>query len=172
MAVRTALGASRLRLVRQLFLEAFVLAAIGGIGGIALARSSISAMRWFAPAGIPRLDEVAVDGRVVAFAVLASVIAGLLAGIAPAFQGSTTSPALSLKSAGPTASADRQRQRLRAWIVGFEVAAAVVLLVGSGLLLRSFSRVLAVDLGFDADKLLVVRMRLDGTSYGGGGAHP
>ena len=172
MAVRTALGASRLRLVRQLLLEAFLLAALGGLSGIALARLSVAAMLRFAPAGIPRIDEVGLDARVIGFAVLASLVAGALAGIAPALQGSTADPSLVLKSEGGTVSTDCRRQRLRTIIVGVEIAAAVVLLVGSGLFLRSFSRVLAVDLGFDADKLLVVRMRLDGESYSGGGAHP
>lgn len=172
MAVRTALGASRLRLVRQLFLEAFLLAAVGGALGLVLARLSMDAMLWFAPAGVPRLDEVTLDARVAGFAVLASVVAGLLAGVTPAFQGSSAAPSLTLTSAGGSVSTDRRRQRLRTIIVGFEIAAAVVLLVGSGLFLRSFSRVLAVDLGFDPDKLLVVRMRLDGATYGGGGAHP
>ena len=171
-AVRTALGASRLRLVRQLFLEAVVLAALGGILGVVLARLGVEVLVRVAPAGIPRLEEVALDSRVLLFAVLTSVAAGLLAGIAPAFQGSTAMPSETLKSAGAAVSTDRRRQRLRAMIVGFEIAAAVVLLVGSGLFLQSFYRVLNVELGFDADKLLVVRMRLDGTRYGGGGAHP
>ena len=161
MAVRTALGASRMRLVRQLFLEAFVLAALGGILGVALARLGVEVLVRVAPAGIPRLEEVALDSRVVLFAVLASVAAGLVAGIAPAFQGSTATASEALKSAGAAVSTDRRRQRLRAIIVGFEIAAAVVLLVGSGLFLHSFYRVLTVELGFDADKLLVVRMRLD-----------
>ena len=172
MAVRTALGTSRMRLVRQLFLEAFVLAALGGILGVALARLGVEVLVRVAPAGIPRLEEVALDSRVVFFAVLASVAAGLVAGIAPAFQGSTATASEALKSAGAAVSTDRRRQRLRAIIVGFEIAAAVVLLVGSGLFLHSFYRVLTVELGFDADKLLVVRMRLDAATYGGGGAHP
>jgi putative ABC transport system permease protein len=172
MAVRTALGASRFRLVRQLLLEAFLLSAVGGAVGLALARSSIDVMLWFAPAGVPRLDEVALDARVVSFAIIASIVAGILAGVTPAFHGSTAAPSLTLTSAGGNVSIDRRRQRLSSIIVGFEIAAAVILLVGSGLFLRSFSRVLAVDLGFDADKLLVVRMRLDGATYGGGGAHP
>lgn len=172
-AVRTALGASRLRLVRQLFLEAFLLAALGGVVGVALAQVSVEAMLRLAPAGIPRIEEVALDGRVLAFAVLASLLAGALAGVAPAFQGSTAHLSRSLKGDGGAISTsnDRHRQRLRAFIVGFEIAAAVILLVGSGLFLRSFSRVLAVDPGFDPQNLLVVRMRLDGESYGGGGAH-
>lgn len=172
MAVRTALGASRLRLVRQLFLEALLLSAIGGIGGVALAWVSVDAMLRLAPAGIPRIDAVTLDARVVTFAVLVSLVAGLLAGLAPAFQGSTAAPSLTLKSDGGSVSADGRRQRFRAITVGFEIAAAAVLLVGSGLFLQSFSRVLAVDLGFDPENLLVVRMRLDGESYGGGGAHP
>ena len=172
MAVRTALGASRMRLVRQLFLESFLLAGVGGALGLALARIGVYAAPRFAPAGIPRIEETVLDTRVIVFAVLASGAAGILAGLAPAFQGTTTKLAETLKSAGGAVSADRRRHRLRALIVGAEIAAAVILLAGSGLFLRSFARVLAVDPGFDPDNLLVVRMRLDGEAYGGGGAHP
>lgn len=172
MAVRTALGASRMRLARQLFLESFLLAGIGGALGLGLARIGVEVLPRFAPAGIPRIEETMLDFRVVIVAVLASAAAGILAGLAPAFQGSTAMPTETLKSGSGAVSSDRRRQRLRAVIVGAEIATAVVLLAGSGLFLRSFARVLAVDPGFDPDKLLVVRMRLDGEAYGGGGAHP
>ena len=172
MAVRTALGASRMRLVRQLFLESFLLAGVGGALGLALARIGVEVLPRFAPAGIPRIEETVLDTRVIVFAVLASAAAGILAGLAPAFQGSATMLSETLKSAGGTVSTDRRRHRLRSLIVGAEIAAAVILLAGSGLFLRSFARVLAVDPGFDPDNLLVVRMRLDGEAYGGGGAHP
>ena len=161
-----------MRLVRQLFLESFLLAGVGGALGIGLARIGVEVLPRFAPAGIPRIEETVLDTRVILFAVLASAAAGILAGLAPAFQGSTAMPTQTLKSGGAAVSADRQRQRLRALIVGAEIAAAVVLLAGSGLFLRSFARVLAVDPGFHPDNLLVVRMRLDGEAYGGGGAHP
>ena len=151
MAVRTALGASRMRLVRQLFLESFLLAGVGGALGLALARIGVYAAPRFAPAGIPRIEETVLDTRVIVFAVLASGAAGILAGLAPAFQGTTTKLAETLKSAGGAVSADRRRHRLRALIVGAEIAAAVILLAGSGLFLRSFARVLAVDPGFDPD---------------------
>ena len=170
MAVRTALGASRLRLSRQLLLESFALAAAGGILGLAVARVAVETIGHIAPAGVPRIDEAALDLRVVVFAILMIVVSAIVAGIGPALHGSTASPVHALKDGAGTVSSERGRRRLRSLIVVAEIAAAVMLLVGSGLFLQSFSRVLNVPLGFDANALLVVRMRLDSAVYGGGGA--
>jgi len=170
MAVRTALGASRLRLSRQLFLESVTLAAIGGAAGVVLSRIAVTALVRFAPAGIPRIEDTALDGRVFLFGLCATLASGLLAGIGPAFQGSTAIPSHSLKNGVGAVSSERRRRQLRTVIVTGEVAVAIMLLVGAGLFLQSFSRVLGVSLGFDPENLLVVRMRLDGKVYGGGGA--
>ncbi|HXV64666.1 MAG TPA: ABC transporter permease [Vicinamibacteria bacterium] len=170
MAVRTALGASRLRLVRQLVVESVVLAGLGAVIGTLFARAGIELVLRFAPAGIPRVEEIGIDERVLMFALTIAALTGLAAGLAPAIQGSSALPSRSLKDASGVVSSERTRQRLRSAIVVVEVAAAVLLVTGSGLFLQSFARVLAVEPGFDPERLLVVRMRLDPETYGRGGA--
>ncbi|HSF18360.1 MAG TPA: ABC transporter permease [Vicinamibacteria bacterium] len=171
MAVRTALGASRLRLVRQLVVESILLAGLGAVLGTLFARAGIELVLRFAPAGIPRVEEISIDGRVLMFALAVAALTGLAAGLAPAIHSSSAPPSRGLKDASGIVSSEGTRQRLRSAIVAVEVAAAVLLLTGSGLFLQSFARVLAVEPGFDPERLLVVRMRLDPETYGGGGAH-
>jgi putative ABC transport system permease protein len=170
LAVRTALGASRGRLARQLLFESALLALGGGLLGVAIARAGVALLVRFHPGGIFRIEETALDSRVLAFALAASAAAGLLSGLAPAFQSATAAPSESLKGSGGVVSLDRRRLRLRSALVVSEIALAVVLLVGTTLFLRSFTRVLHVDPGFDPENLLVVRMRLD-DQYRKGGAH-
>jgi putative ABC transport system permease protein len=172
LAVRTALGASRGRLARQLLIESVILALAGGFLGVAIARAGVELLVRSQPGGIFRIEETALDWRVLAFALLLSATAGLLSGIAPAFQSATAAPAESLKGSGSVISLDRRRLRLRSALVVSEIALSVVLLVGTTLFLRSFTRVLGVDPGFDPENLLVVRMRLDDDKYRKGGAHP
>ncbi|HEY7817965.1 MAG TPA: ABC transporter permease, partial [Vicinamibacteria bacterium] len=172
LAVRTALGASRGRLARQLLFESALIAFAGGIFGIVIAYAGVNLLVHLKPGGIFRLEETVLDGRVLAFALLASLAAGLLSGLAPAFQSATEAPSESLKGSGGVVSADRRRLRLRSALVVAEIALSVSLLVGTILFLQSFGRVLQVDPGFDKDDLLVVRMRLDDDKYRKGGAHP
>ncbi|MGH9390527.1 MAG: FtsX-like permease family protein, partial [Vicinamibacteria bacterium] len=171
LAVRTALGASRGRLARQLLLESGLLALGGGVLGVAIARAGVALLVRFQPGGIFRIEETVLDSRVLAFALAASATAGLLSGLAPAFQSATSAPSESLKGSGVVVSLDRRRHRLRSALVVSEIALSVVLLVGTMLFLRSFTRVLHVDPGFDPENLLVVRMRLDDEKYRKGGAH-
>ena len=171
LAVRTALGASRGRLARQLLLESTLLALVGGVLGVVLAGAGVALLLRFQPGGIFRLEEAVLDSRVLAFALAASAAAGLLSGLAPAFQSATAAPSESLKGSGGVVSLDRRRHRLRSALVVSEIALSVVLLVGTMLFLRSFTRVLHVDPGFDPENLLVVRMRLDDDKYRKGGAH-
>ncbi len=171
LAVKTALGASRGRLARQLLLESALLALSGGALGIAAAHAGVELLVRFQPGGIFRIEETVLDSRVLGFALAASVAAGLLSGLAPAFQSATEAPSESLKGSGSVISLDRRRLRLRNALVISEIALSVALLVGTILLLRSFGRVLQVDPGFDPDNLLVVRMRLDDDKYRKGGAH-
>jgi putative ABC transport system permease protein len=171
LAVRTALGASRGRLARQLLFESSFLAIAGGVLGVAIASGAVALLIRFQPGGIFRIEETVLDARVLAFALAASALAGLSSGLAPAFQSATFAPAESLKGSGGVVSLDRRRLRFRSALVAFEIGLSVVLLVGTTLLLRSFDRVLRVDPGFDPEKLLVVRMRLDDEKYRKGGAH-
>jgi len=171
LAVRTALGASRGRLARQLLLESSLLALGGGVLGVAIARAGVALLVRLQPGGIFRIEETVLDSRVLGFALAASAAAGLLSGLAPAFQSATSAPSESLNGSGGVVSLDRRRLRLRSALVVSEVALSVVLLVGTMLFLRSFTRVLQVDPGFDPENLLVVRMRLDDEKYRKGGAH-
>jgi putative ABC transport system permease protein len=171
LAVRTALGASRGRLARQLLLESSLLALGGGVLGVAIARAGVAFLVRFQPGGIFRIEETALDSRVLAFALAASAVAGLLSGLAPAFQSATAAPSESLKGSGGVVSLDGRRLRLRSALVVSEIALSVVLLVGTMLFLRSFTRVVHVDPGFDPENLLVIRMRLDDDKYRNGGAH-
>jgi putative ABC transport system permease protein len=171
LAVRTALGASRGRLARQLLFESAILSFAGGFLGIGIAYAGVNLLVRLQPGGIFRLEETVLDVRVLAFALLASLAAGLLSGLAPAFQSATEAPSESLKGSGGVVSADRRRLRLRSVLVVAEIALSVSLLIGTALFLRSFGRVLQVDPGFDKDDLLVVRMRLDDDKYRKGGAH-
>ncbi|HJS74858.1 MAG TPA: ABC transporter permease [Vicinamibacteria bacterium] len=171
LAVRTALGASRGRLARQLLMESALLALAGGLLGAAIAWAGVALLVRLQPGGIFRIEETVLDGRVLAFALVASLVAGLLSGLAPAFQSATEAPSESLKGSGGVVSLDRRRLRLRSALVVAEIALSVALLVGTMLFLRSFGRVVRVDPGFDPENLLVVRMRLDDDKYRKGGAH-
>ena len=163
MAVRISLGAPRIRLVRQLLVESLALGLLGGAFGLGLAASVLEAVRRFGPEEVPRLGEAAVDARVLAFSVAAAVASSLLAGLFPALQGSTRQPGADLRSGGRTVAG--AGVRLRRALVVAQLALAVTLLVGAGLLARSYSRLLQVDPGFDAGDVLAVRVDLPEAAY-------
>jgi len=163
-AVRTALGASRLRIVRQLLTESLLLAVAGGIVGLLLA---IWAVRWLvslSPGTIPRVDEISVDPRVAGFTLLVSVATGVLFGLVPALQVSRTDLTDALKESGRTTPGLR-RHRLRSALVVSEVALSLVLLVGAGLLIRSFAKLNQVDPGFNPDQVLTLGVSLLPNKY-------
>jgi putative ABC transport system permease protein len=153
-AVRTALGAGRARVMRQLLTESAVLAGIGGLAGVVLSYWGIKGIVRLAPAGVPRLNEVGIDPAVLLFALVATGIAGLLFGLAPALHLAGDHLAPALKASGRGAIGSVGRQTRRALIVA-EVGVALVLLVGAGLLLRTFTSLQRVDLGFDPANVLV-----------------
>ena len=159
-AIRTALGAPRVRLVRQLFTESAVVAMIGGLLGLGLAAVSVRFLVAAAPQGIPRLDEIVIDGRVLLFTLMASAAAGFLFGLAPAWKVSRSDPSHALKDGASGASAGLKLLQLRGLLVAAECALAVVLLISAGLLIHSFVRMLAVDPGFRPEGLLVARIAL------------
>jgi putative ABC transport system permease protein len=155
-AVRSALGASRLRIMRQLMVESLVLSIAGTILSIALAWWTVELLRSAMPEGVPRVATIAVDFRVLAAAAGLSIVTGVLFGIVPALQMSRPDLASSLKEGVQTAG--RARQRLRGALVVAEIALAVVLLVGAALFIGSFIRLMGIDPGFNPQGVLTMQL--------------
>jgi len=164
MAVRLALGAGRGRLVRQLLTESVLLAVMGGIAGWLLAAWCVRLLLRFAPDNLPRLGEVNLDGRVLAFTALASLLTGIVFGLAPALQAARADVNEALREGG-RGGASAQQQRLRHAFVVAEIALALVLLTGAGLTLKSFWHLQAVDPGFKPDGVLTARLLLPFETY-------
>lgn len=163
LAVRVALGAGRQRLVRHALTEGVVLALLGGALGVLLAWLGLGALLRAAPADLPRLEEVRLDGRVLLVMLTASVAVGLGFGALPAIRAGRADPNDALRSGGRTSSA---RGRGRAALIASQVALSTVLLVVTGLLLASFVRVLGVDRGFEADRVLALDVVPPPARYG------
>ncbi|MDO8539077.1 MAG: ABC transporter permease [Opitutaceae bacterium] len=163
MAVRAALGANRGRLLRQLCTESLVLATAGGGLGLFLAHGATRALVAFSPTDIPRLDEAGMDLRVLAFTLAAVLVTALLFGLVPAIHGSKPNVNEYLKDGG--ASPNYRRQRLCSAFVAIEIALAVALLAGAGLLLNSFLRYQALDSGYNAENVITMRISLPRTKY-------
>ena len=149
MSIRVALGAGRGRVLSQLLVESVLLALIAGAVGCALAVGATELLKGFGADAVPRVDEVAVDGRVLLFAVAVSIATGIFFGLVPALQASRPNMNESLKDAGRSGAGGGSRQRLRDALVIVEVALSVALLVGAGLLIRSMWTLQQVDPGFD-----------------------
>jgi predicted permease len=157
-SIRAALGATRGRIVRQLLIESLVLAIASGAVGLWLASVTIDPLLSLTP--LPRAREIALDPTVVAFALLTSLLTGVLFGLAPALKSSRVDlrSALTIRGTGSIG-------RARPVLLAIEIAAAVILLAGAGLLMRSFHRLQSVDAGFTADRLLTTRFFLPRVSY-------
>ena len=166
-AVRAALGAGRGRLMRQLLTESVLLALGGGLLGLLLAVLGTKLLLSLQPAGIPRLDVVRVDGVVIAFTAGIALATGVLFGLIPAFQATRGDLVGSLKEGGKGALASRRSGRLREGLVIVEIALAVMLLAGAGLLMRSFARLQSVNPGFRAGESLTFRTALPSAAYRG-----
>jgi putative ABC transport system permease protein len=166
LAVRTALGASRARVVRQLLTESVLLGLIGGVLGLLLATLGVRGLLAIAPPDLPRLEDVRVDGGVVLFALFAAIATGILFGVLPALQISRRLGS-SLRLAGRSAATAASGGMLRTGLIIAEMALAVMLLVGAGLLMRSFARLVAVDTGFRTERILTFPLTLPGASYAG-----
>ena len=164
-AVRTALGASRSRILQQSFMESGILAAAGAALGLGLAWGGVRLLVALAPSQLPRLDAISMDGRVLGLLVASIVFAALLFGAAPALAAARADVQGALKEGSRGASESGKRGRFRGVLVGSEFAMAVVLLVGAGLVLRSFFALLAVDPGFDPGNLLSAQVSVDGTGH-------
>jgi predicted permease len=159
-AVRRALGASRGRLVAQLLTESVLLAAVGGALGLFVAVWGIDGLVRLSPATLPRLHAIDVNTGVLAFTAALSIVTGIVFGLAPSLQGSNADLNQVMRETGRSATASGHVARLRAGFVVAEVALALVLLVGAALLIQSFWRLQRVELGFDPDSVLTVRLWL------------
>ncbi|HEU5401794.1 MAG TPA: ABC transporter permease [Terriglobales bacterium] len=164
-AVRLAMGASKGRLLRQLLVESLMLTLSAAGLGLAFAYWATDALVALMPADIPRVHAIALNGFVVAFAVCAAVLIGVIFGVVPALAASRINVNETLKESGRTGTATAGRHRMRGALVITEIALAMILLVGAGLLLRSFQRVLETDPGFQPQHVLTASLSLPETQY-------
>jgi predicted permease len=169
MAIRTALGASGWRVVRQLLTESVLLALMGGAAGLVIAKWALYVVHTINPGNIPRLDAIRIDGAVLAFTFGVALVTGVLFGLAPAWRALSVDLNSSLKSGGRTGQASGGmslgRNRLRGLLVVVELAFSLMLLVGAGLLLRSFARLQRVPPGFSTDHIISMRLVASGPDY-------
>jgi putative ABC transport system permease protein len=165
LAVRTALGAARRRLVRQLLTESLVVGLLGGAMGLLLSVWGTEALLRLRPEGIPRLDEVGVDWAVVGFTAALAILTGLVFGLVPAYQVTRGELARTLREGGRSGLDGRGANRMRNSLVVLQTALAVMLLSGAGLLIRSFTKLSAVDPGFRTESALAVDLSLSSAAY-------
>ena len=167
LAVRSALGAKRGRLIRQLLIESLVIAVLGGMAGVAVAVATFKPLLALLPDTLPRIDAISIDRYVLLFSAGVSIVTGLLVGTLPALAASRTSIGVVLQDAGRGFAGERQGARTRGTLVVVEVALAFLLLVGAGLLVKSFLRLTSVDRGFDSVNLLTFTVSLPRSRYDG-----
>jgi putative ABC transport system permease protein len=165
MALRKALGASRSRLVRQLLSESVLLSLCGGVLGVALAAGILPAVRAFSPGSVPRLADTRLDANVLLFSVLLSFVTGILFGVVPALQSISGGLHESLKEGARGSSSGGHGGKLRAVLVVAEMAIALVLMTGAGLLMQSFSRLMKVNPGFSSDHRMTFLLNLPPNRY-------
>jgi predicted permease len=164
-AIRTALGGTRAQLTRELMTASLLLAAIGGALGVLLASSGVKLLLTIGPADLPRIREVALDWRVIAFATGISLVVGIIFGMTPAIQASRLDVNQALKTGGRSPGENTPGVRMRRAMVMAEVALSLLLLTGAGLLIRSFVKLQAVNAGVDTRNLLTVRISLPAPKY-------
>jgi predicted permease len=164
-AVRAALGASRARLLRQLLTESVTLALIGGAAGVLVGTWGVQALLALNPVSLPQYNEIGLDSTVLIFTLIASTVTGVLFGLAPAWQTLKTDLHTTLKEGGRGAIADSGQRRLSSLLVIAETAMAMILLIGAGLLLRSFAHLLDVKPGFATDNVLTMQIGFANQAY-------
>jgi predicted permease len=160
MAVRSALGASPGRMVRQMLTESMLLSLIGGVAGIATAVGTLSFILRFVPSNVPRLNEVRIDWVVLAFALLISILTGLVFGLAPALHSAKSALSLAIREGGRGSGYSTKTGRLRDVLIVSELAFAVILMVGAGLLLRTLRDLLQENPGFDPTQVVTANIQL------------
>jgi putative ABC transport system permease protein len=165
MAIRVAMGAGRRRLVRQLMTENVLLALLGGAAGLLVAMWSLPALLAISPQGLPRLGEIGVDRHAILYAVAASVVTSVLFGVAPAIRATRLDINESLKASSGRQAGGRLDALMRGLLVVTEVALAFVLLIGAGLLIKSFVKLHQVELGFDPNNLMTMQVSLTSDRY-------
>jgi predicted permease len=164
-AVRTALGARRGDLVRQLLTESVLLSSVGGLAGLALARAAMQILVTLRPAGLPRVEEVGIDPIALAFTAGLSIATGLLFGLLPAVQLSRQGVSAVLNESGRSGAQGKVRHIVRRGLVVTQLAFSVILVVGAGLLLRTLVALNQIDLGFNPDRVLTAQVQLTTTDY-------
>ncbi|HKF54525.1 MAG TPA: ABC transporter permease, partial [Blastocatellia bacterium] len=164
-AVRAALGAARGRLVRQMLTESIVLATAGGVAGLLIAVLGLRVLLAMTPVDIPRLDQIRVDWQVLVFALGVSLATGVVFGLVPALQASRPDLNESLKEGGRGSTAGIRGRRIRGALVVSEIALSLILLIGAGLMIKSFVRLQQFNLGFNPDRMLTLRLQLPRSKY-------
>lgn len=164
LAIRIAVGAGRRQLIRQMLVEGVLLSVLGGAVGLALAAGGIRLLVALEPANLPRLDQAGLDARAFVFAAAVSLLTGVVFSLAPAFQTLRTEADSELRGSLQKPGA-RRRSRAQATLVILEVAVALTLLIAAGLVLASFRRLTSVDLGFEPERLMTMRIALPATKY-------
>jgi putative ABC transport system permease protein len=162
LALRTALGASRTRIVRQVLAETLVLSAFAAAGGLLLGWAGTAMLKQVSAGALPRAETIQLDAGVLVFLLAASVAAGVMAGVLPALQLSMLNPSDLLREGGPRAFASRGGRRVHQGLVVAEIALAMILLSGAGMLIRSFMRVQSAPRGFDSANVLLLQVDLHG----------
>ena len=166
LAIRSALGASRRFLIRQMMVESVVLSLLGGAVGLALAWATLRVLPRIAPGDVALLRHLAIDGRVLGFTFLISLLAGILPVLVPAFRASRPELHSMLKAGSKRASGGPQSRRILDGLVVAEIAVAIILLIGAGLMIKSFNRLYATDPGFDPENVLTMQVSLPDWKYG------
>jgi predicted permease len=171
LAIRTAVGADRARLVRQMLVESVLLSALGGLAGLVVGWLALAGLRAFGPTNIPRAADIGVDGRVLAFTFSVSILTGVVCGVVPAWRASRVDPSLALKAGGRAnigaGAFGAGGGTVRRILIAGEIALSVVLLVGAVRLVRSYDRITNASPGFDPHNLLSLRLTLPGAKYRG-----